>query len=26
LSESDLDVILENLRDLGVIDEQGNPK
>jgi hypothetical protein len=26
LSESDLDIILENLRDLGVIDEQGNPK
>jgi hypothetical protein len=26
LSESDLDEILQNLRDLGVIDEQGNPK
>jgi hypothetical protein len=26
LSEADLDVFLENLRDLGVIDEQGNPK
>jgi predicted O-linked N-acetylglucosamine transferase (SPINDLY family) len=26
MSESDLDGILENLRDLGVIDEQGNPK
>jgi hypothetical protein len=26
MSESDLDVILENLQDLGVIDEQGNPQ
>jgi hypothetical protein len=26
MSESDLDVILESLQDLGVIDEQGNPK
>jgi hypothetical protein len=26
LSESDLDVFLENLWNLGVIDEQGNPK
>jgi hypothetical protein len=26
MSESDLDIILENLKDLGVIDEQGNPK
>ena len=26
LSESDLDVILQNLQDLDVIDEQGNPR